>query len=118
MALTAAEVNAIKRYLGYDLITADAWRGDAAAGLDRNISRLDSDAETSVQGVLTELAAIDTAIAAARGRAKAQQVGDLKLNLAELSTLRKERDTVSRELARLLGVAAPGCGTSNGQVVV
>lgn len=116
MALEAAEVNAIKRYLGYDLITADAWRGDGAAGLDRNLERLDADAETSVRAVLTELSSLDTAITAARGRLKAQQVGDLVLNgRQEIAALRRERSTVTRELGRMLGVCPMG---HTGEVIV
>jgi hypothetical protein len=105
--LTPAEVNSVKRYLGYDLITADRWRGNAAAGLDRNIERLDDEAVTTVRGVLTELAGIDETIEKARGRRKASQVGNVSLNPTELSDLRKERKTVCAELARLLGVCPP-----------
>lgn len=117
--LDPAEVNAVKRYLGYDLITADAWRGDAAAGLDRNLERLDDDGVVSVRAVLTELAAIDTSITAARGRLKATQVGNLQMNArGELQALRKERTEVSRELARLLGVCPPAFGGGHSQVTV
>lgn len=116
MPLLPAEVNAVKRYLGYDLITADAWRGDAAMGLDRNVARLDDAALVSVRSVLTELAGIDTSITAARGRLKAESVGDLKLNRGEVTALRRERATVCQELARLLGVYPPALGS--GQVIV
>ena len=114
--LLPAEVNAVKRYLGYDLITADAWRGNASAGIDRNIERLDDAAVTTVRGVLDELAGIDEAITAARGRRKASQVGDLTLNRAELADLRKERATVCKDLGRLLGVVPRDSGP--GQVLV
>lgn len=104
MPLDPDEVNAIKRYLGFDLITPDAWRGDTAAGLDRNIERLDAAGETTVRAVLTELAAVDTAITAARGRLKASQVGKITLNAGEVPALLAERSRLAGDLARLLGV--------------
>lgn len=116
MSLTAAETNAIKRYLGYDLITADGWRGDGAAGLDRNLGHLNADAETAVRAVLTELAAVDTLITTARESLTASAVGNLKLDAhREIGTLRKERGALSAELARLLGVTPPN---GAGQVIV
>jgi hypothetical protein len=116
MALTPTETNAIKRYLGYDLVTPDAWRGDAAAGLDRNIERLNAAGETTVRAVLTELAAVDTSITAARGRLKAAQVGKITLNAGEVPALLAERSRLSGELGRLLGVAAPASGP--GRIIV
>jgi hypothetical protein len=119
MAFTPTEYNAIRRYLGYDLITPDAWRGDAAAGLARNVGRLDADGEAQVRLVLAELASVDAGIADARTRTKAEQVGDLKLNAAkELRTLRTERKDISRELAKLLGVNPPNQDLGPARVTV
>lgn len=115
MSLTPAEKNSIKRYLGLDLITADAWRGSGAAGLDRNLERLDADALVTVRALLTELAAVDASIPAARGRLKASEVGNITLNPAELTKLRRERSALAAELAALLGVTPR---ESSGRIIV
>lgn len=108
MAFTAAEVNAIKVYLGYDLASTD---------LDGRLGAVNADGQTTVRTILAQLAAIDTQIGTARGRRKASQVGEVTLNKAELRDLTAERRRVSGELGTSLGVLARS--TSDvGQVIV
>jgi hypothetical protein len=75
--------------------------------LDQALSAIDTrpDAEAQLQVHLASLIQFDTEITQARGRLKANQVGSIQLNRAELYELRQEAQRECNAIAQLLGVA-------------
>jgi hypothetical protein len=101
VALTDAQKLQVHQYLGWSG-RFNQFDGD----LTRALYAVDNDpaSQTFVEGKLTELVRLDTAITAAESRLKASVVGSIKLNDMEINQLRnRARQEVGR-LATHLGV--------------
>lgn len=105
MALTAAQKVAIKRHLGMNS-AAPSWYPyvDPFVAVGQILETLPAATEAECVVILTRLAAIETSLDAARSRLKAEQVGSIKLNGAEIRQLRGELNRWRAELSILLGV--------------
>jgi hypothetical protein len=116
MALTTAQKAKIIQVLGYPAKSLDPDSVLYDKVLSDRLEDIPSDSETLAVSYLTSIAAIETQILAAPARFIAEQVGDIKLNTAEIEKLRKERKTLAKELGALLDV--PYIGKSNSIGVV
>ena len=112
MALTDAEKIKVRRYLGYNV------NAPANDFLGRTLADLSAAAATEVSGILTQIAAIDTATttaASSASRAGIKRVEDVEFFGAGSSFAAQsgERDRLIDELASMLGVPRQN-GTSGG----
>lgn len=113
MALTDAEKIKVRRYLGYNV------NAPANDFLGRTLADLSAAAATEVSGILTQIAAIDTAVsgfASSAVRAGVSEVvGEVKFfgAGAAFATQYGERDRLTDELASMLGVPRQN-GSSGG----
>lgn len=105
MAFTDTEKTLIREYLGWG-----ARFGQTDSALEGAMSAVEAQPsdETRARAHLTELARIDTAIAASENRLKASVVGSITLNARELSQLRSRGKERVGRLARLFGVEVRG----------
>lgn len=105
MAFTETQKASIRMYLGY---SARFLQFDDA--LERAMDTVGNHAPTQAQieACLTEAARVDAAIQAAEGRLKAEEVGSITLNKAEIEQLRdRGRQNIGR-MARAFGVPVRG----------
>jgi len=106
MAFTDTQKATIRMYLGWGaryLQTDDALR----RAYD-SVGALGGADQVLVEAQLTECARIDAALVAAEPRLKADQVGPIKLNAAELDQLRDKGRMAVARMARIFGVEVRG----------
>lgn len=101
MALTEAQKEQVYEFLGYPTVTTFGTPSQTLATI---LASLTANTETRVAALLTLIATSRTDIAAARGRLKAAEVGDIKLNGNELRDRWREDYRLCRQLSILLGV--------------
>jgi hypothetical protein len=102
MAFTETQRAQVRLYLGWP---ARFWQMNSRLEQAMNAMATHAEEETICTGLLTSLAAIDTAITASYTRMKAAAVGDITLRgSGELMDLRSEGRRLSGRLAATLGV--------------
>lgn len=90
MALTETEKQQARDYLGIPSLTGFLTVGNTGPDLSERLDALNAEAETQVKALLTKIAASRADIESARGRLKAAEVGDIKLNPKEMRQRWKE----------------------------
>lgn len=101
MALTAQEQAQVRQYLGWSA----RWAQFDGA-LVRSFSAIGSfpEDEALVRANLAECLRIDAALEAAEKRLKANKVGTIELNRAEMNSLREQGEMYLGRIAACLGV--------------
>jgi len=111
MALTATQKSQIRLYLGYE----DRSQGANYSLLEGVMDDLSAEAETQVGTLLTNLAAIETALAGSVSRQKVIKAEEVTLaGPQEVRTLWRMGNRLARNLATLLGVEVARIPFSSG----
>lgn len=90
MALTSAERQKVRDYLGLPTIFTDPRIVYQSPNLDTRLDALPADAETRIKALLAEIDTMRSNITAAQGRLKAAELEGIKLNPKEVDQLWKE----------------------------
>ncbi len=130
MALSIYERRQIRKYLGWDVLELNT--GPENVSLEAALTNVDSDADTlkliqdplapvsGSPGILAQLYDVETRLYSAKNRLKANMVGSIELNRAELAQLNAEGHRLASQLAHLLGVEIKDggafFGTGNGSL--
>ncbi len=104
MALTATQKQKARDYLGIPSITSLFRVGNQGPDLSERLDALSAESELRVVELLDAIDTSRTDITAARGRLKAEQVGDIKLNQRELKDRWREDYLLCRQLAVIVGM--------------
>lgn len=100
MALTNAQKAKVRRYLGYPDVNRLSFHN-----LEGAMTALSSDGETEVVDLLTQLAAVDTALSEAQDRQKLTRVEDVHFaGPGEIRALYHEGNRYAATLADVLDV--------------
>lgn len=118
MALTSTEQNKIVQLLGHPGIILDPTSVAYDKIFSDRLTTINTNTETLVRSYLTQIAVIETQMNAAPTRLISSAVGDIKINLAELEGLRKERKKLAKEIAAHLMLPYRGANSSNLGVIV
>jgi hypothetical protein len=110
MALSGAQKNKVLQLLGYPGGSIESGSVLYHKVLADRLANVPADTETLVVSILAGVATIETQMAAAPARFISEQVGDIKLNTAEIEKLRKERKLLAREIGQLLDIPMRGGG--------
>lgn len=114
MALSIYERRQIRKYLGWDVLELTTGRENVS--LEAALSNIDADAAalqliqdpltpvSGSPGILAQLYDVEARLYQAKGRLKANAVGSIELNRAELNQLCQEGMRLSSQLAHMMGV--------------
>ena len=108
MTLTATEQNNIIFYLGWPGKTLISGSTHYDQAIVTRMASLDTDTETNVRSLLTQIASVRTKFSASTSRMLVEQVGDIKLNTHEHAGLRGEYNRLLKDLAILLDIPLLG----------
>ena len=131
MPLSGYERRQIRKYLGWDVLELNT--GIENVRLESALTTVDADADTlrllqdplivapagsGSPGILAQLYDVEERLLAAKNRLKADKVGSIELNRAELVQLNREGMRLASQLAHLIGVEIKDggafFGTGNG----
>lgn len=111
MALTSPQKVKVLQLLGYPGGSLDSASVLYDKVLSDRLSTPSADTVSLVQGLLTQISAIELQLNAAPARTISLQVGDIKINPDEIQKLRRERKTLAKEIGSLLDVPYVGRGS-------
>ena len=119
MALSTTEKTKILKYLGWALKTIDATSTHYNSIVNSRLINLSNEALVLIRGLLKQIESIDEAMQAALCRFSTSQVGDIKINNAEMEMLKKEYMKRIRELSDMLDIdiERTGGGVNVGVIV-
>lgn len=106
MALTETQKQQAREYLGIPTVTGAFNLGSPGVTFDERIASLagNTAAEDSFKALLAAITTSRTDIEAARGRLKAAEVGDIKLNPKELRQRWREDLELCERMARIINM--------------
>lgn len=102
MALTDTEKQKCRDYLGIPSLTGFLTVGNAGPDLSERLDALSAEAEAQVTALLTKIDTSRTDIEGARGRLKASEVGDIKLNEKEIKQRWREDLYLCQQLGNIV----------------
>lgn len=105
MALTDTQKQKCRDYLGIPSLVGFLTVGNAGPDLVQRLDALSAEAEAQVIVLLTKIDTSRTDIEGARGRLKASEVGDIKLNQMELKQRWREDLYLCQQLGNIVQMA-------------
>ena len=118
MALTSAQKANIVFYLGWPSKALVSGSTHYNTTIVTRLTDLDSDTETIVTALLTDIATARTKMAASQGRMLVKKVGDIELNTDENTLLVRDYRRLVNDLSVLLDIPVLRSGGVNVSVVV
>lgn len=113
MALTSQEQNKIVTLLGYGLKSIQVGSVIYDKVMNDRLNQLTPAGEELVRSYLSQITALENQMNCAPARLAAAAVDGLKMNLDELSMLRKERKKIAREIAAQVDIPYMGVNGTN-----
>ncbi len=110
MAFTNAEKGSIRKYLGWNArwVQFDSALERAFAFVAASSISGDTSSEDEARSLLAKIVAIEGEIDGSRARFKADKVGTIQLNRAEVTQLVQRGESYIGQLARVFGVPTKG----------